>query len=319
MNILKTIETPICAIDIGSNSIHYIIAIISENGEMKILSRDKESIRLGKNMKKGFIEKSTLDDAIKTLKKFKEDADNYNALIKAVATSAIREAINKDEIISEIKLNTGIEVNLISGKEEGELISKGINFAFPFPNRKILTIDIGGGSTEIILSENSKVLFVESLKLGAVRTSNEFFENYVTNSQNIKLAEDHIKKVMANSIDKILNIAYDDVVGTSGTIQALSRIVLSMKGITPEKFLNNITIKSSEFYDVFQIIENFSSPLERATISGIDNSRSDIISAGGLILKVFLNEFSVPNVRISSYSLREGIIIDTFEKMNLMN
>jgi exopolyphosphatase/guanosine-5'-triphosphate,3'-diphosphate pyrophosphatase len=160
---------------------------------------------------------------------------------------------------------------------------------------------------------------VESLKLGAVRTSNEFFENYVTNSQNIKLAEDHIKKVMANSIDKILNIAYDDVVGTSGTIQALSRIVLSMKGITPEKFLNNITIKSSEFYDVFQIIENFSSPLERATISGIDNSRSDIISAGGLILKVFLNEFSVPNVRISSYSLREGIIIDTFEKMNLMN
>ncbi len=309
----------VSAIDIGTNSIHGIIASMDAKGAMNEISRDKESIRLGGSMINRIISDKGLAAATDTLKRFKKEADKHSAVIKAVATSAVREAENRDVFVKHIRVHTGIDVQVISGEQEGLLIYKGVNYAFPIFDFSTLIIDIGGGSTEIILAKKGEIIFMDSLKLGAIRTSNQFFNDFVTDEKSIQNCKNHIKQTMENSVKQIKETGFDFVVGTSGTIQALGRIVLFSQRNTSPKFLNGIIINSVDFYKLFSKIEIIHNPDQRALIPGIDLSRADLITAGELILQNFLNELSIPKMLISSYSLREGIIIDTFEKLSINN
>lgn len=304
----------ISAIDIGSNSIHGMIASVDAKGGFNELFRDKESVRLGSGMKEGLIRQESIKASVDFLKKFKAESGKYNAIISAVATSAVREANNKDEFLSSVKINTGIDVNVISGTEEAGLIYKGVSSALPIFEKKTLIIDIGGGSTELILAEKGKILILESLKLGAIRTSNIFFENYITSSDKISDCKRHIHNVMSESIGKIKKIGFDFVVGTSGTIQALGRVVLNNIGKSSPKFLNGISINSVDLLRVFNDIEMLKTPEKRAKIQGLERNRADIITAGELILQNFIKELKIPRIIVSSYALREGIVIDTYEK-----
>jgi exopolyphosphatase / guanosine-5'-triphosphate,3'-diphosphate pyrophosphatase len=308
----------ISAIDIGSNSIHGMIASVDAKGGLNELYRDKESVRLGSGMKEGLLRQESIDAAVDFLQKFKAESGKYNAIISAVATSAVREANNKDVFLNSVKINTGIHVNIITGLEEAGLIYKGVSSALPIFERKTLIIDIGGGSTELILAEKGKIKFLVSMKLGAIRTSYEYFENYVTHPEKIEDCKSHIHDIMAESISQIKGIGFDFVVGTSGTIQALGRIALSNIGKASPKFLNGISINSVDLISVFQDIEKLKSPEKRAKIKGLERSRADIITAGELILQNFLKELKIPKIIVSSYALREGIIFDTYEKNSII-
>lgn len=174
---MKTPKKRIAAIDMGTNSFHLIIVEINKNGDLKLLDKEREFIRLGSESgnELNFISDNETGKAISILKKFTTLAKFHEAEIRAVSTSAIREAKNKKDFVKNVFDETGIRVETIVGTEEAKLIFLGMKNALPIGDKKVLGIDIGGGSTEFIFGVNEKIDFAESVKVGAVRLSKKFF------------------------------------------------------------------------------------------------------------------------------------------------
>lgn len=165
----------IAAIDIGTNSFHLVIAKIDSKGRFTVITRAKEVVRLGSSsndMK--YLSPEAMDRGVEALNRFKMICDSYKAKITAVATSATREALNKDDFISRVKSETGIDVNIVSGFEEARLIYLGVLQSLNIFDKRILLVDIGGGSTEFLIGEKGNVIYANSTKIGAVRLSNKF-------------------------------------------------------------------------------------------------------------------------------------------------
>lgn len=307
----------LAAIDIGTNSFHLAIASVNDKGIIKVLTKDKEVVRLGKSstdMK--YISLDAMERAITVLKRFKITCDSFNAEIRAVATSATREALNKDEFINEAFRRTGISIEVISGYEEARLIYLGVLQALDVYNKKILLIDIGGGSTEFLTGEKGNVKFSNSIKLGAVRLTEKFFSDGKYTKENIGNARLHVRSIINPIVRSLKKENYDLVVGTSGTITDLGSIIYC-KSATEDVSLfnfNNYKYSDAELNYAVKTILSFDNAAAIKKIEGLDSDRADIITAGAIILEQIFKEVNIKQITLSSYALREGILFDTIDK-----
>lgn len=305
----------IAAIDVGTNSFHMVIASVNHKGIMNPITREKRVVRLGsgyKDMK--HIENTAIQRGIDALKEFSKIAQSENATIRAVATSAVREAQNKDEFISRVRHETGIEIEIVSGAEEARLIYIGTIHALPILERKSLIIDIGGGSTETFIGYKGKSLNASSEKLGAIRLTQMFFDNGVSDELSLLECAKFIKGVWAQKLIKIKETGYDIVVGTSGTIQTIAKIALQMNNVQTPDVLNGITVSAKDILKAIKLIKKTQFPDDRVNISGMDHKRADIIIGGAVILEHAINTLNIKEILISPYALREGIVFDTLQK-----
>lgn len=315
--ILNSHGENLAAIDIGTNSFHLIIVKIKEDGNFEIIDREKEVIRLGEgntgDIKK--INSAASDRAITALKRFKGLADSYGADIRAVATSAVRESENKNTFISRVAEETGIEVEVISGYEEARLIYLGVLKAVPIYKKWSLVVDIGGGSTEILLGYKGIPQFAVSLKLGAVRLSQMFFPDYMITEKRIKECRDWVEGELFHISDIIKGRKFEIAVGSSGTIMAVGNIIGILNNpVNPTAVLNNFQFNHIELNKVYSEIISHKSLDKRKKIKGLDADRADIIPAGIIILKTIFDFFELECMTVSGYALREGIILDTLQK-----
>ena len=162
--------TVLAAVDIGTNSVHLVVARVGEN-TIEVLEREREMVRLGSSagdMK--HLTPAAINRGIEALVRFKQVAAIHGAAMRAVATSAVREAANRAVFIDRARAE-GIEVEVISGFEEARLIHLGVLQAVPVFDRQVLVCDIGGGSTELVVGTRGEILTARSLKLGAIRLS----------------------------------------------------------------------------------------------------------------------------------------------------
>jgi exopolyphosphatase/guanosine-5'-triphosphate,3'-diphosphate pyrophosphatase len=289
-----------------------IIAEINENGLFQIVDRRREVIRIGSYTEKGEenISREEIIRAIEILKKFRHLADHYEAEIRAAATSAIRESSNGENLIENIFMETGIPVEIISGKREAELIFLGAVHALKLKWEKVLVIDIGGGSTEIILGNMNQIIFTESLKIGAVRLSRKFFPKFIITPESIELCKNYIDAELSK-ISNIDSAVYDLAVGASGTIlSAASTIYFQKYNRFPEK-INGIQFSSDELKELSQKVLSKSTTEERLQIPGIEAKRADVLPAGLIILNKLFGLFNIRCLTISEYGLREGMIINS--------
>src|SRR3954447_11599437 len=167
---------PLAAIDIGTNSIHLLVAQPLEGARFDTLGTEKEMVRLGSgsgDMKE--LAPDAIDRGVACLERFRRIADLSNASIRAVATSAVREAANHDVFLQRARDEAGVDVEVISGVEEARLIHLGVLQAVPVFDQPLLLCDIGGGSTEVLLGHRGEVRAARSFKLGAVRLTDRFF------------------------------------------------------------------------------------------------------------------------------------------------
>jgi exopolyphosphatase/guanosine-5'-triphosphate,3'-diphosphate pyrophosphatase len=309
------------AIDIGTNSVHLIVVKILEHGNFEIIDREKEVIRLGEGFS-GDIKKLTgdaIERAVTAIARFKDIAETHNAKIRAVATSAVRESANRNEFIEKVYEKTGIQVEVISGQEEARLIYLGILRAVPVYEKRALCIDIGGGSTEFVLGVNGKIEFSRSLKIGAVRLTQKFFEgNKITKS-----AIDECRKWVEGEIFHVTNYidkyGFEVCVGSSGTIQTVGNIAaeLSKRDVTPNRILNNFEFTKEELSKIADTVLNAKSLSERKKIKGMDSKRADIFPAGIIILQTIFEQLKINKLTISEYALREGIVVDSLRNLNI--
>ncbi|MFI5253605.1 MAG: HD domain-containing protein [Bacteroidota bacterium] len=301
------------AIDIGTNSFHLVIARMQpEQSRFTILDRQKELVRLGsgsRDMK--YISEGAMNRAIQTLRRFKSLADAFDAPIRAVATSAVREALNQDIFVRRVKTETGITVEVISGVEEARLIYLGVLQALAVFSSKVLMVDIGGGSTEFLVGRRAHALYANSLKLGAIRLTERFFRNDVITHGQISECRAFIKGILYPVVRAARKADYEMAVGSSGTIQTIANMVRARKEGVGDGRINNYTFTRKELGAVIEDIIEANVSAKRLKLPGIDPARCDIITAGALILEQIFEEFKLKDMTVSEFALREGIILDT--------
>src|SRR5437867_3730534 len=209
-------ENPtLAAIDIGTNSIHLIVVRVDpKTGKFTAIDKEKEVVRLGggsTDMK--HLSGDAANRAIATLIRFKGVADGARAPIRAIATSAVREALNQRDFIERVRKETGINVEVVSGVEEARLIYLGVLQALPVFERNILLIDTGGGSTEFLVGRRRKILYDNSLKMGAVRLTERFFASGRTTKNSISAARAYIRGLMNPVVRSLRSSGWELVVG----------------------------------------------------------------------------------------------------------
>lgn len=305
----------IAAIDVGTNSFHLIIVSVDHRGILQVHYREKETVRLGccaKDMK--ILLPDAMERGISALSRFALLANSEQAEISAVATSAVREAENKDDFLKKVKKTTGIDIEVVSGTEEGRLIYLGAIHALPIENLKSLIIDIGGGSTETIIGYHGEIKYVHSEKIGAIRLTEGFFKNGIATSQKVSACRDFIKGAWSPTMKRLIETGFETVVGTSGTILNLAVMALSdKKEILPEE-INGLNVSREDMLNIIEKVVNIQTPEERKLLPAIDESRTDIIVAGALIIEHAIKSLNIQNILISSYALREGIVYNTIQK-----
>lgn len=305
----------IAAIDVGTNSFHMVIASVSTRGVLRIHSRDKEMVRLGSSA--GDIKRLTPDAiarGVQTLKRFVSEARRHGADVRAVATSATREALNRDEFIDRVRRECGIDIEVVAGAEEGRLIYLGALHALPILTKRTLVIDIGGGSTETVIGYQGEVTYVHSAKLGHIRMSKGFFPDATVTDEQIEACRRAIRGDWTPVFQSLIAYGFEYAVGSSGTALSIAAMTLARQGKRIPESMNAITISRIDLLDTIRMIVEARTLEQRKSLPGLDEKRADIIMGGALILEQAIIGLNIQELTISGYALREGIVFDTVQK-----
>lgn len=305
----------LAAIDIGTNSFHLVVAETRPRGKFVVLDRDKEVVRLGEGMTDmKHLGDAAMGRALAVLKRFALIARTARAPVRAVATSAVREALNRDRFIRRVRRETGIEVEVVNGFEEARLIYLGALQALPVYRKQILLVDIGGGSTEFLVGRAGRVLYANSLKIGAVRLTRRFFPGGKSPQKRV----DECRAFLDGELEPIRRAVHREdleaVVGTSGTILSVASMQRAARGEPAPVDASGVAVTRRDVSDALRRLLAARSEAERAGIPGLDPSRADIIIAGVLILEAVMRNLKLRSLVTSAYALREGVVLDSMHK-----
>ncbi|WP_414518252.1 Ppx/GppA phosphatase family protein [Nostoc sp. PCC 9305] len=306
----------IAAIDLGTNSLHMVVVKIDPTlPAFSIIAKEKETVRLGdRNLTTGELKPEIVKKAIAALGRFQEVAKTINAeTIIAVATSAVREAPNGKDFLHTIETELGLSVNLISGQEEARRIYLGVLSGMEFNNQPHMIIDIGGGSTELILGDSHQARTLTSTKVGAVRLTSELITTDPISTTEFQYLQAYARGMLERSVEEILaNLELGEsprLVGTAGTIETLAMIHAREKsGVIPTT-LNGYQFSLQDLQELVNRLRKLSNS-ERAEIPGMPEKRPEVILAGAVILQEAMTLLGSESVTVCERSLREGVIVD---------
>jgi len=308
----------LAALDIGTNSFHLVVARFSGEGhQFEVITREKEMVRLGSgsgDMK--LLEDDAIDRGIAALTRCRQIAEAHGARLYAVATSAVREADNAAVFLARARDEADVDVEVISGTEEARLIHLGVLQAVPVYDKRMLLIDIGGGSTEVLVGERSDILTSGSLKLGAIRLTRRFFRNESLHPAAVDSCRRHVRAALAPIRREVRKQGFEVAVGSSGTIGAVASMIAAARntGAAAPRVWNNFEFTRKEVRGVVRSIIDAGSIEERLKLPGLDEKRADIILGGAIILEQAMGELEIASMVVSDYALREGVLLDARER-----
>ena len=304
----------VASIDIGTNSTHLLIAEI--NLELKSFSikfTDKSTTRLGERDEEGNLTEESIQRALVTLKRFNEYCkSNGVKQIVTAATSAVREAPNGQDFIRRVLDETDIQIEMISGSEEARLIYLGVLSGMAFEDQSYVIIDIGGGSTELILADKNDAIALTSSRVGAVRLKNDFLNKEPINPERSIFLKTFIQGSLEPSVRKIKSRSDLDkplyMIATSGTATSLGNLILDDLGESKQKMHGYKFNREN--------LENMLKKLSTMPVSDIkkipslSERRAEIIIPGALILNTAMEMLGFDELTISERALREGLVVD---------
>jgi exopolyphosphatase/guanosine-5'-triphosphate,3'-diphosphate pyrophosphatase len=303
----------LAAIDIGTNSVRLeVVRVEPDRGGFITITQQKESVRLGENeFNRQEMTNAAIERGVLVCTKFAQMARGFGAdEIVAYATAAVREAENQQEFIDRVRDKAEIDVRVISGPEEARLIYVGVSSGANLGDKKALFIDIGGGSTELILGNAEGHFFLDSLKLGSIRVSNQFLANVTgpVSPDSFQMIKQHVRAVAGHVTRSIRDSGFDLVYGSAGTITNLADVTARRLGDTPTS-LRNYVVRTSDLQDTVDILCRLSLE-DRRRVPGLDYDRADIIIGGAAVLMAVLEDVKADKITISDRGLRHGMLVD---------
>lgn len=302
----------LAAIDIGSNSIHMVVAQAVADGGITTLWRLKEPVGLGRlSFPSRRLSAEAMNRAITVLERFQQAAQQRQAeKIIAVATSAVREAENGGDLIERVRRQLGLYIRVVSAREEARLIYLAVRHAIPLRSQPHLMIDIGGGSVEFIVGDDNQGSLLESRKLGAARMTARFVKSDPIEDDDLRHLQKHYDRELTPLIEQIEALHPVKTIGTSGTLENLA----AMCGSEPPHDGNGSSehpqvIEKSRFEKLYEELLK-SRAKDRARIRGLDDQRKDQIVAGAVLVNELFERLRVKRIEICPSALREGILLD---------
>ncbi|HUP66041.1 MAG TPA: Ppx/GppA phosphatase family protein [Thermoanaerobaculia bacterium] len=294
----------IAAIDVGTNSIHMIIAECRGRA-CRVIDKEKEMVQLGEGSLGGEpLTEAAIGRGVDALRRMAEIARRWEVdQIEAAATSAVREAPNQRRFVREVEKAAGIRVRVISGHEEADLIFRAVRSAVDFQSGTALSIDIGGGSIELTVGTESEIFFTASEPLGALRITQQHLAEDLPSAESLQRCRDRIRKMLKKPMASIRSLGFDFCIGTSGTITTLAE--LAGKGEPVAAGLRWLDRES--LVDLSARLASIPAS-ERAEVFGIEPQRAGTLLAGALVLEEFMRGAKVNRMRACSAALREGLI-----------
>lgn len=291
------------AIDLGSNSFHMVVARYGAN-TLTTIDRVREMVRLGA----GLDDKNRLTDeaaerALDCLKRFGERLRGIKSEnVRIVGTNTLREARNSAQFIEQAELVLDFPINIISGIEEARLIYLGVSETLKEDLGLRLVIDIGGGSTEMIVGDVTTPMYLESLYMGCISSSEKFFPDGKITTSRMRRAILAARTELEPHVAKFRRLEWVDVIGTSGTVRAIERVVresgFSEGGITPaalERLLAEVVAAGH---------------IDNLHPAGLGERRRPVFAGGVAVMTAVFRSLGIKHMRVSDGSLREGVLAD---------
>lgn len=291
------------ALDLGSNSFHVLLARF-DGRRLVVLDRYKDSVRMASGLQDdGNLSVEAIRRALKALEKVAERIRSLpSSHVRVVGTNTLRAAKNRDVFLVQAEKILGVPINIISGLEEARLIYLGVAKDFTPEDKTRLVVDIGGGSTELVLGKR-KPLKLESLYMGCVSFSREFFPGGVLSRRAYERAVLAARSEVQRLVSEFGAANWDEAVGSSGTIRSIERVLDGM-GLNRNHVITPTGLaKLSEAVIAAKRVD-------RLQLPGLDADRVPVFVGGLAVLQGVFAELKIPAMHVSMYAIREGIIYD---------
>jgi len=300
------------AIDIGTNSIRLLIAQI-ENGEIVKSFKTLQITRIGENVDHtGMISTAAMDRTIKALKQFMMIIEEEGlSSVPIIATSAVRDAKNKADFLEQVKIEVNANIQIISGEREAELGFLGVQKGFKQSFGDVIVVDIGGGSTELIIGSQTGIHHLISLNMGAVRMTEKYLYSVPVSIGEIDTLISALDSMLKPTVHKIKQYKIDRMIGIGGTATTLAAVAQNMAVYDPSK-IHNFYLEHEKVMEILKLFIGKSLE-ERKQIPGLQPKRADVITAGTVILNIIMTLLEVQGLWISEYDNLEGLV---FEQVN---
>jgi exopolyphosphatase/guanosine-5'-triphosphate,3'-diphosphate pyrophosphatase len=296
------------ALDLGSNSFHLLIASF-QDGKLRVIDRHKDIVRLAAGLDDdGCLSE---DAQIRALESLTKMADRLRGVprrqIRIVGTNTLRAASNANEFMAKAEAVLGLPINIISGTEEARLVYLGVANDFSPEKQRRLVIDIGGGSTELVIGNNTPRQ-LESLPMGCVSFSMRYFKNGDISEKAFKKAVNAARQMIGPYVEPFRD-QWDEAVGSSGTIRSIGKI------LTEQKFSDAGYISADGLEKLKdQLLATDTS--RNLAIPGLGDDRKEVFIGGFAVLYAIFQELDMQGLHVSAYAIREGIIHDLAGRLN---
>jgi exopolyphosphatase/guanosine-5'-triphosphate,3'-diphosphate pyrophosphatase len=307
---MLSIVSRYAAFDIGSNSIRMLAAEVDLHKPMKVLAEDRQVVRLGTSVfREGRLTEASMELSLQVLQRMSAEYRKHDVLaVRAVGTAALRDASNQAEFLERAATIVGAPIEVISGLEEARLVQLGVQSRWPHPDKRLLIVDIGGGSAELILSENGRFVEAFSKPLGAVRLTEMFLKSDPADPREIARMQRYIQERIAGPIARLSRTKIDRMIATSSTaaatVCAVSQLKRARRAEADRKGAGARQVRDL-FLDVAG--RNLS---KRAQVTGIGPRRAEIIVAGVAVLNEIIHGMKLPRMYFSAAGVRDGVIAD---------
>jgi len=303
-----TMRKRIAVIDLGTNTCNLLIAEYLDQS-YEILFQGKDVVKLGKGgIDKNMLTEDGLERAIQAIRKHQEKISKFpGSEIVIIATSAIREAINADWFQQQIKANTGLELLVISGDKEADLIFKGVKLAFDDIKDHSIILDIGGGSNEFILTEANQPIWKQSFPLGMARIIEQIPPSDPITLEEIQQINHYFESRLDLLWNQTKNIRITDLIGCSGAFDTLADLIDQTEPGT--KTRTKQKIKIDDFNQIYEKLIN-STTAERNQMKRLESIRIEMIVPSVIFIKLIIDRLCIRKIYQTDYALREGVLYE---------
>jgi len=312
----KSSARPIAAIDIGSNSVHLIVARICDNGTFEQLDSHKVVTRLAAHLdSSGKLTPEGIEVLLASLRRMKTIASGYEPDFKVIATHATRTAKNRKLVIDRVQNELGLSIEIIDGLEEARLAGLGMSAGLSIQNKPFIGLDIGGGSTEIVIRAiNGALESSASLQLGTVALQKMFDIELGPSEEQVKRLQEILHFKLTPLASEIKHLTKDQnriAVACSGTAKSVANLIHQMKFGKVLMDANAFMFTAAELSELTQQLSKMRKPRDIRERFQIEKDRSEVILVGTQILNAVTQHLGISKWHVSTFGLREGIIIDS--------
>jgi exopolyphosphatase / guanosine-5'-triphosphate,3'-diphosphate pyrophosphatase len=299
----------LAGIDIGTLTCRLLIADLPSYGSLKELRSDRRILRLGEGVDHSKrLKAEAIDRVMQCLNEWQGIIEDYRVqACTAVATSAVRDAVNQQDFLDRVKSETGLDVEILTGEEEARRTMLGIRSGLPPEITDIMALDIGGGSTEFICAPERQPPRVRSIDIGVVRLSERVLHHDPPTAGEIQEAREWVRAETHATLAAMRRPAGLTLVGTAGTITSLAAMAQRLPGYEPARIHNyRLSIETVAGLED-QLLAR--PKAARAGMPGLEKNREDVIAAGAIILRTVMDTLGERECLVSDLGLREGLLI----------